>query len=176
VSNHNSTSLKTSSCLSGTEQNVDFSERKSIYDISTGKLSPTVTLCFVQHTPQVHFDELAPSIISRMSRFPPSHPSYPHPSLLNAMYLIASYYLSSPSHPAHIDRRVKWNPAEVGQRFLTKSRKHMLAETPKSEYLVDFVLSMGLMTRYFFWTMRLGEGFQQGLGTLSPPSIPVSEI
>jgi hypothetical protein len=120
-------------------------------------------ICGRQHSPQLHFEEIAPSILRRIQKFPPSHSSYPHPSLIYAMRLTASFFLSSSSHPARVDRHAKWNSQEIQEMFLLRSRKSMHT-APRPENLFDSLLAMGLIARYFFWTMRLREGYDEGVG------------
>jgi hypothetical protein len=80
------------------------------------------------------------------------------------MQLIGSFCLSSPSHPARVERRAKWDSAAIESMFLAKSRKLMFTGPTNPENLVDFLIAMGLISRYLFWTTRLVEGYDQSIG------------
>jgi hypothetical protein len=112
----------------------------------------------------VHFDELTANILTRLSRYPSNHISYPYPSLLNAIYLISSFFLSSPSHPARIERRVNWNPSEIEQSFLRKARMAIFRSVPLPEHLFDIFLSMRLLVMYFYSIQNRVEGYRLASG------------
>jgi hypothetical protein len=126
-----------------------------------------------QHSSQAHFEELYPSVVTRMARFPRSHPEYPHPALINAMILISSFYLSSPAHPARVEKHLRWG-TKTELELLEKTQRlihglfHGSGQVPRN-YLFDLLLAMGLVTRYLYYTMRHGEGYQQSFSLCFNP-------
>jgi hypothetical protein len=118
----------------------------------------------LKHSAQVHLDPLVPSILSRLHRYPPSHPLYPHSSLLNAMYLIAIFYLSSSRHPTRVRHRIKWNAFEVEMTFLSKTRKAMARNLSLVENLLDYLLSSNILSKYLYGNMRQIEAHHESTG------------
>jgi hypothetical protein len=119
-------------------------------------VSITFSYAQTQHVLQVHFDQHVLSFCSRLYRFPPSHPSYPRPSLLNAVYLIASFFLSSASHPSSLRTRFDW--ITIREHFVNRTKKSLIANLAEPENLLDFMLATGLWARYLWFGMRLVEG------------------
>jgi hypothetical protein len=124
---------------------------------------------FVQHKLQVHFTTLMPHLLHRLASYSPSHPSYPHPSLMNAIYLLSTFFLSSPSHPSRIQRQLKWNVKEAEYTLLRRVRMAMIEDSMdfngQGEEVLDFILALGLVSRYFFHTGRYTIGQHEAHGT-----------
>jgi hypothetical protein len=118
-----------------------------------------------KHASQFNFDEQVPSLVNRLYRYSPSHPAYPQPSLLTAIYLCASFYMSSPSHPIHNRGRLDWDFKEVEKRLLTKMRKGLMACLTKHDYVFDFLLGSTPLVKYYYVTMINGEGHHEATGT-----------
>jgi hypothetical protein len=89
-------------------------------------------------------------------RYPPSHPSYAHPSLLNSIYLLSAFFLSAPSHPSRIQSQLKWNVQEAEYTLLKRVRTAMIEGvkdfSEQGVEVLDFILALGLVARYFYCT------------------------
>jgi hypothetical protein len=112
----------------------------------------------------MHFEPLSQSFVSRFSQYPPSHPNHPHPVLLNAMYLMAIFYLSSARHPSRPQFKIKWNSFESEMMFLSKARKAMAKNFANRENLLDALVASSLLTKYLYCTIRQVEGHSEATG------------
>jgi hypothetical protein len=119
-----------------------------------------------KHASQFNFDEQVPSLVTRLYRYSPTHPTYPQPSLLTVIYLCASFYMSSPSHPIHTRGRLVWYLKQVQKRLLTKTRKGLMACLSNHDNIFDFLIGSTLLVKYYYVTMRNGEGHHEATGTL----------
>jgi hypothetical protein len=128
---------------------------------------PYLTSLFpTQHAPQLHFDH-ASNFLSRIYRYPPSHANYPQQSLINAMYLIAAFYLSANTHPSDIQRRLGWSPAEVEAVLFKKTRQALARNLAFARNIFDYLLASTLVAKYLHSTMRHAEGHHEAAGMLS---------
>jgi hypothetical protein len=101
---------------------------------------------------------MMPSFLLRLNQYSPAHPSYPHASLLNAIYLIASFYLSSPSYPPQLKRGLTFDPANAESVFLKRTRMALSDNLAVAANLLDFLHASGLLARYLYYLMRQQEG------------------
>jgi hypothetical protein len=119
---------------------------------------------FIQHASQFHFDQMMPSFLLRLNQYSPAHPSHPHASLLNAIYLIASFYLSSPSFPTQLKRGLSFDPAHAESIFLKRTRMALSDNLAVAANLLDFLHASGLLGRYLYYLMRHREGHHEIAG------------
>jgi hypothetical protein len=112
----------------------------------------------------VHFDQLLPCFLIRLRRYPSTSPKYPHPALLNVIYLTAIFFLSSPRHPSRIHQRIKWNALEAELSFLKKTKTAMPTSLAMSEHVLDYMLASSLLSKYFHCGLRNAEGHVQSTG------------
>jgi hypothetical protein len=122
-------------------------------------------MTFAQHKFQAQFTTLMPNLFHRLARYPQSHPSYPHPSLLNAIYLLLIFFLSSPSHPSRIQSQLKWNNQEAETTLLKRVRMAMIDDFHECGEVLDFILALGLIGRYFYSSGQLVLGHHECNGT-----------
>jgi hypothetical protein len=125
---------------------------------------------FAQHKLQTQFMTLMPNLLHRLACYPPSHPSYPHPSLLNSNYLLSTFFLASPSHPSRIKHQLKLNVQEAENMLLKRVRMAIIEGVMKfngqGEEVLDFILAIALVARYFYLTGRYSLGHNEGNGMM----------
>jgi hypothetical protein len=119
-----------------------------------------------QHTFQLHFEQSVLFFLFWLNHYAPSHLSHPHLLLLNTIYLVSLFYLSSDSHLSHIHKQAKWNPLILEMTFLTALRKAMVSSGLLLQHLFNVFLTTSLLGRYLHYVGRPEEGYHEGLGTV----------
>jgi hypothetical protein len=126
-----------------------------------------LTLTIAQkHASQFNFDEQVSSLVDRLYRYSPSHPMYPQPSLLSAIYLCASFYMSSQSHPIHNRGRLDWDFEAAEKLLLRKTRKALRTCLTNLDNILYFLLGSTLLVEFYYLTMRNSEGHHEATGKL----------
>jgi hypothetical protein len=95
---------------------------------------------------------------------------------MNSIYLLSTFFLSSPSHPSRIQRQLKWNAHEAGNALLERVRMAMIEDVMvfngQGEEVLDLILALGLVGRYFYYTGRYALGHHEGSGTMNTYVMP----
>ncbi|KIO32536.1 hypothetical protein M407DRAFT_105280 [Tulasnella calospora MUT 4182] len=79
-------------------------------------------------------------------------PDCPHPSLLNAIYLLGCHFTNQPEWTVH------------EPMFLSRAREALLASLAHSDRLFDFLMASNLVAYYLYRTGRFLEGHHQTAG------------
>lgn len=102
---------------------------------------------FLRHRIQFGLDLNMKRFLMRLT-LPTSHPNSIHPSLLNAMYLIACLYSPTPEVVA------------LQSRFFAQVRFHLPQALAQVDRLFDYLIATCLLARHYFHQARLLEAHQ----------------
>ncbi|KAG8899588.1 hypothetical protein FRB99_006563 [Tulasnella sp. 403] len=104
---------------------------------------------FLGRSDDFHFYLNKPRFLLSLD-FPP--PECPHPSLMNAIYLLGAHFTNSPEWTVH------------EPMFLARARESLLASLAHSDRLFDFLMASNLVAYYLYRTGRFLEGHHQTAG------------
>ncbi|KDQ15275.1 hypothetical protein BOTBODRAFT_65632 [Botryobasidium botryosum FD-172 SS1] len=100
---------------------------------------------FLRYRMQFGLEVNMTRFVARLT-LPPSHPNSIHPALLNAMYLLACVYTTSPDIQA------------LEPQFLAETRQHLPTALAEVDRLFDYLIASVLIARYYNHRTRSLEG------------------
>lgn len=123
---------------------------------------------FLQHHESLPFDFHVPTFIARLHSANPAE--RPHPAIIEAMYLMACYFVSrgSLSSPHPLALEVSTDPGvelpqlaelpHLEEHFLRRARNALVDSLSFSDRLMDFLRGSILVTQYLYLRGRFLEG------------------
>lgn len=124
---------------------------------------------FLQHHESLPFDFHVPTFIARLHSANPAE--RPHPAIIEAMYLMACYFVSrgSLSSPHPLALEVSTDPGvelpqlaelpHLEEHFLRRARNALVDSLSFSDRLMDFLRGSILVTQYLYLRGRFLEGY-----------------